>query len=575
MSLWLPVLCFAALAWDRRWMSDDGFINVRVVWHVLNGHGPVFNIGERVEAATSPLWIAVLVVARIPLWFLDPAWVAVLCGMALATMGLALAVLGARRWWAGLGRDAVVPAGAAVLVALPPLWDFASSGLETGLGFAWIGTCWWATAGRLGPHADHADHADHAHDGDNKDPGDLGGHSGDRALRAPYDPWWLPVLIGLGPLVRPDFAGFSIAFAIALAVTSTRGRAASARALAVGCALPFAYQVFRMGYYGLLVPNTALAKEARRSLWARGWLYLDVYLDANLLRLSVALVALAFVVTLMEAKASSRHLVVAAAPLVAGVAHALYVVRVGGDFMYARMLLPATFAVLCPLAALPVPTRRLRLLWAPLATAAAVAVLVGGFRRWEPGDDSMVLMAITDEREAWTNGSGRPNPVTLDDYEDYPFLRFTVGLPAPGTLIDPVGLQRVPAPAERPAVFLGPIGATGSQLMGTHIVDGWGLAEPIGSHLEADLRMRAGHEKPFPWVWAVGRFGRAPFPDPDAQAAKDALTCGRVDELVDAVSEPLSPDRFLRNLTGAVGRTRLRIPVDPQEARARFCPAPR
>ena len=44
----------------RRWMSDDGFINCRVAQNVLDGNGPVFNVGERVEAVTSPLWIAVL-----------------------------------------------------------------------------------------------------------------------------------------------------------------------------------------------------------------------------------------------------------------------------------------------------------------------------------------------------------------------------------------------------------------------------------------------------------------------------------------------------------------------------------
>ena len=35
-------------------VGDDGFINLRVVSQIKAGNGPVFNAGERVEAATSP-----------------------------------------------------------------------------------------------------------------------------------------------------------------------------------------------------------------------------------------------------------------------------------------------------------------------------------------------------------------------------------------------------------------------------------------------------------------------------------------------------------------------------------------
>ncbi len=41
-------------------MDDDGFINLRIVRNWIHGHGPVFNVDERVEAATSPLWLGLL-----------------------------------------------------------------------------------------------------------------------------------------------------------------------------------------------------------------------------------------------------------------------------------------------------------------------------------------------------------------------------------------------------------------------------------------------------------------------------------------------------------------------------------
>jgi arabinofuranosyltransferase len=40
------------------WVTDDAFINFRVVHNLLDGNGPVFNVGERVQVFTSPLWFA-------------------------------------------------------------------------------------------------------------------------------------------------------------------------------------------------------------------------------------------------------------------------------------------------------------------------------------------------------------------------------------------------------------------------------------------------------------------------------------------------------------------------------------
>ena len=61
--VFVPALIVAAGGWQHRWMDEDAFINLRIVDQIFAGHGPVFNAGERVEAATSPLWLAVLVVA--------------------------------------------------------------------------------------------------------------------------------------------------------------------------------------------------------------------------------------------------------------------------------------------------------------------------------------------------------------------------------------------------------------------------------------------------------------------------------------------------------------------------------
>ena len=48
-----PVAFLAVVGWTHRWMTDDGFIYLRVVQQIQDGNGPVFNVGERVEVYTG------------------------------------------------------------------------------------------------------------------------------------------------------------------------------------------------------------------------------------------------------------------------------------------------------------------------------------------------------------------------------------------------------------------------------------------------------------------------------------------------------------------------------------------
>src|SRR5439155_12743836 len=89
-----PVAALAVLGWARRWAADDAYIDFRVIDNLLHGLGPVFNAGERVEAYTSPLWVAILAAVHGLLGFNLP-WTAVAIGLALTVAGLACGALGA------------------------------------------------------------------------------------------------------------------------------------------------------------------------------------------------------------------------------------------------------------------------------------------------------------------------------------------------------------------------------------------------------------------------------------------------------------------------------------------------
>src|SRR5205807_1912628 len=190
----------------------------------------------------SPAWVALIWLFATVLPFLALEWVAVLLGIVLTIAGLGLAVRGATIMWRHLaGTAPVLPLGLLVLVALPPMWEFASSGLETGLTFGWLGACFWAIAVlRTRP----------------SEPGVR--RSGVGRLLTPAT---AAVLIGLGPLVRPDMAIFSAGFIVPL-LLDAEGLRRKLKLVAAAAALPLAYEVFRMGYFAMFEPNTALAKEA-------------------------------------------------------------------------------------------------------------------------------------------------------------------------------------------------------------------------------------------------------------------------------------------------------------------------
>jgi arabinofuranosyltransferase len=54
-------------------------------------------------------------------------------------------------------------------------------------------------------------------------------------------------------------------------------------------------------------------------------------------------------------------------------------------------------------------------------------------------------------------------------------------------------------------------------------------------------------------------------------AARHALHCGALADLMNSVDAPLTFGRFWDNLTGSVDRTSLRVPGDPFVAERQFC----
>ena len=371
---------FAIGAWQRRWIADDGLIVLRTLRNLFAGNGPVFNAGERVEANTSTAWTYLL-------WFW--AWVtdgqleyvALWVALVLSVSAIPIAMYGTARLLgpritgpAATGITLLLPLGAIIYIAIPPARDFATSGLENGLCIFWVAVLWclliaWSRRRSGGAAPEGAQR-----------------NAGYRGAAATL---FLAFWAGLAPLIRPELA---VVGGIALLLVFLAPLTWKMRVGVVLCAavLPVGYQIFRMGYYALLIPNPAVAKDASGSKWHQGFVYLGNLFGPYTLVLPVVLAIVAGVLIVVgirmnrtatrddsSAEASSngtsedterptvrerlsrwsRNLqtptTVTVAIVVAGFVVGVYWLRQGGDFMHGRVLLTPMFTILLPVMVIP------------------------------------------------------------------------------------------------------------------------------------------------------------------------------------------------------------------------------
>lgn len=536
----VPALVVLSGGWAHRWVNEDAFINLRVVDQVFAGNGPVFNIGERVETTTSPLWLGVLLLVRGTLGLvLRMEWATVVTCLAAATVAF---LLGGRASRLAHPDDAVVvPLGLALVAAVPVVWDFATSGLEMSLVWLWLSGAWLAllTAARAGT---------------------IEGWRRTISL----------VVLGVGPLVRPDLGLMSVCLLAGwlFVVRPTRRRAAAD--LGRAAAVPLAYQLFRMGYYAAVVPTTALAKDAGGLHLGQGVNYAADLARPYWLWLPLGLLGLAVARNLVQ---GPRPLTVAGTAMVsAAVLHAGYIVVVGGDYMHGRLLLPALVAVALPAS---VALRRQDLLGAGLVALGGVwaVACAAGMRYPQLPPSGFGVAAVTDFRAL------TPEPRVVPVEPDIDFLT--------GTDLDRLyergerGFVRTLEPevvvptrsGDRLVGVLGSIGLPAYRAgIDVWIVDIGGLAEPLAARTAVIPGRAAGHRKSVDFAWYDARFGvEGTELDAAAVAASRALECPPLSGLLAGISEPLTPRRIVSNVWHSARWTRLHVPADPVEAERSLC----
>ncbi|WP_269822020.1 flagellar motor control protein ZomB [Nocardia gipuzkoensis] len=589
----LTVVLFAIGGWQRRWIADDGLIVLRTVRNLLAGNGPVFNEGERVETNTSTAWTYLV-------WFFS--WLTqarleyVVLGVAL-TVSLAavvFAMLGSARLWGGAAAGLLLPAGVLVYIALPPARDYVTSGLESGLVICWIGLLWWQ----------------------------LMRWSQAKSVRVP-GLIGLVFLAGLAPLIRPEMTlvgALALLMIFCAPMPESRVRPIVLRAVIVVVAglVPLGYQIWRMGYYGLPYPNTAVAKDAGGAKWGQGFTYLwdlvgPYFLWAPLLALLIAGVLAARTRARRTAPADGDAArgwsagrvrqwlrspgAVVTLVLVSGFLLTLYALRVGGDFMHGRMLLPQLFLLLLPVAVLPirVPQGGLRAATAADWPLAALAVAFVGVTGWAlfAADTTAIKTGtkisstgIVDERVYYVLNTGHDHPILAEDYLDYPRIRAMVNditnTPNGGLLLNSPSFmfwyiapppQPIPDGGAGHTVYFLNLGMTSMNVpLDVPVIDPMGLAYPLAAHTDRLTDGRIGHDKSLYPDWVVvdtGMVDRKPWmpwylDEKWVTQARTAMSCPDTQALMISHRDPLTFERFRHNLRNALRFAKYRIDRVPK-----------
>jgi arabinofuranosyltransferase len=276
----------ALLLLRTAWTGDDAYISFRVLDNFLHGYGPVWNVGERVQTYTDPLFLSIVTFIT---WLSGNVYLsAIAASLALTLFAFFLIMNGA-------SEIGIVTATAALIFS-KAFVDFSISGLEnpaTHLAIAAYLFVYWRKR----------------------------------------DPFALSLIAALAATNRMDTVLF---FLPSLAAIYFQAGWRVWKPALIGWTPFFAWSLFSVFYYGFFFPNTAYAKLHTGippgDLMIQGIVYY-----VNALRLDTATLFVIMLGLIMAYLA--REWWLAAGVLL----NLIYIVRVGGDFMSARFFSASLF----------------------------------------------------------------------------------------------------------------------------------------------------------------------------------------------------------------------------------------
>ncbi|MEZ4618269.1 MAG: hypothetical protein R2867_22525 [Caldilineaceae bacterium] len=430
---------FVLILVRNAWVCDDAYITMRVIDNFVSGYGLRWNVAERVQAYTHPLWM--LLISVFYFWTREAYFTVVGLSLALSIGAYCLLWRLADSLMAGLLVSLL-------LFLSKGFVDFTTSGLETPLVYLLL-VLWFGVMVR---------------------------EKNATALRVLYG--------GLGAalaiLTRLDLALLVLpAYGYLLFAAIQRRDLPWFQAMRLGIIgfLPLvAWLLFALLYYGFVLPNTAYAKLntgiPNGDYLLQGLLYYltaIAYDPVTLLGIAVA-VAIGFVTGGIQ-----RFIGIGI------VLSLLYIWRIGGDFMATRFLAPALFCAALLLATMRLPR-------VTLLVIAGCILLVGVTNPYSPIRSSVDYVGfgilpngIADERVYYPfTGLVRINREEFTP--QWKWIEYGRAVRAKAAAegrqiveFDTVGMY---------GYYAGPL---------VHVVDTEGLADAFVSHLPARDDWRIGH----------------------------------------------------------------------------------
>ena len=332
---WVALLC-ALVAWAfvrTAAVTEDAFITFRVIDNALHGYGLVWNVGERVQPYTHPLWALLLLAASAVSGEIFQT--ALVLSLALTVACIALIVRHSQgrltAFWAVL-----------TLLFSEAFVEYSGAALENAL--AHVLVAGFVVAWRVGFADESQEKRRH---------------------------WIAALCAGLLVITRHDFAVL-VAPALLVLLARTQGRARCA-VLAAGAGPLLLWSIFSLIYYGSPWPNSAYAKLNNGLSIAESFAASQLYFR-DLIKYD-AVTALAIVVALLRGLLQGKWQMRALA--LGLLLYLLYLGTAGGDYMGGR-LFSAPFVLAVAMLALNV---RLRWWWtAPLWFALTIGL--GLHRGW-------------------------------------------------------------------------------------------------------------------------------------------------------------------------------------------------
>jgi len=457
-----------AVVWFRNaWVGDDAYVTLRTVDNFVHGYGLRFNIAERVQTYTHPLWMLLLSAG----FAVTGEGYYTTLAVSLAASLAALLVLALR----------VAPSPAASLAPLGVLLlskafvDYESSGLENPLTHLFLAVLAAEYCRR--PERDASSFR-------------LG-------LAA----------AGLA-LTRPD-AGLLAAPAL-LSVLAARRSARAAGSMVLGLLPLAAWEGFSLLYYGSLVPNTAYAKLShgvpRIELVTQGLAYVAHSFAID----PITPVTITAALALAWRRGGRRTRCMAAGAAL----YLAYTVLIGGCFMSGRLLSAPMFAAALVLGRIPVTGT------GPRVAALAVGLVLGLAPGRSPlyttrsyggeTDRSRFPRGIVDERGWYFPASGLVHVFPGPGVPRHRYVARGLRATSPVLVTYTLGYTAFFAPRA------------------IHVIDPYGLADPFLARLAADPAepWRIGHFRravPAGYVETLEQ-GHNLLEDPDLAAYYDVVS---------------------------------------------------